>query len=96
MHYFYYFILFNLFSEPVSNWFEIITKNNNYLICAENEEEMRDWVDSIEFLIHQLPNNMLVSVFYSNQKKKKKKKKQNKENKAKQIFLNKTATTVSN
>lgn len=45
-------------SDAVSNnWFEIITKKNNYLIAADNEEDLRDWVDSIEWLIRQLPVN---------------------------------------
>jgi hypothetical protein len=34
-------------------WFELITKKTNYLICADSEQEMRDWVDALEFVINQ-------------------------------------------
>jgi len=36
-----------------SNWFEIITKKTNYVICGESELEVNDWVDAIEFVISQ-------------------------------------------
>jgi len=43
----------NVFDSKVMDnppfWFEIITKKTNYLICAENELELRDWIEAIEF-----------------------------------------------
>jgi hypothetical protein len=39
--------------EKLSNWFEIITKKNSYLITADSEDEMREWVEAIEFVIGQ-------------------------------------------
>ncbi len=34
-------------------WFEIITKKSNYLVAADTEQEMREWVDALEFVISQ-------------------------------------------
>eukprot|EP01117_Protostelium_nocturnum_P009883 TRINITY_DN3520_c0_g1_i2.p1 TRINITY_DN3520_c0_g1~~TRINITY_DN3520_c0_g1_i2.p1 ORF type:complete len:535 (+),score=143.33 TRINITY_DN3520_c0_g1_i2:333-1937(+) len=34
-------------------WFEIVTTKNSYLIHADSEEEMREWIESIEFVKNQ-------------------------------------------
>jgi len=31
-------------------WFEIITKKCNYLVAADTEQEMREWVEALEFV----------------------------------------------
>lgn len=38
-----------------ANWFEIRTDKSELLICAENEEEMREWMEAIESL--RMENN---------------------------------------
>jgi len=43
-------------SEKLSFWFEIITKKTNYLICADSETDMRDWVEAIEFALQMQKN----------------------------------------
>ncbi len=40
-------------NDKPANWFEIITKKVNYLICADSEQEMHEWVEAIEFVISQ-------------------------------------------
>jgi hypothetical protein len=42
-------------------WFEIVTKKNNYLICADSEQEMRDWVEALEFVGSQRQLDMRLS-----------------------------------
>jgi hypothetical protein len=34
-----------------NNWFEIVTKKTNYLISAESEQEMNEWVETLEFVV---------------------------------------------
>jgi len=43
----------NNVSDRPPFWFEIITKSKQYLICAESEQDLVDWVDSIEFVMNQ-------------------------------------------
>lgn len=40
-----------------SYWFEIITQKRNYLICAETEQDMLDWVECIECGLRSLRSN---------------------------------------
>jgi hypothetical protein len=43
--------------KPNRFWFEIITKKSNFLICAESEQDLRDWVEAIEFVIAENERN---------------------------------------
>ena len=40
-------------------WFEIITKKTNYLISAESETEMKEWIEAIEFVNSQKEQRMV-------------------------------------
>eukprot|EP01114_Cavostelium_apophysatum_P012921 TRINITY_DN3016_c0_g1_i1.p1 TRINITY_DN3016_c0_g1~~TRINITY_DN3016_c0_g1_i1.p1 ORF type:complete len:622 (+),score=170.28 TRINITY_DN3016_c0_g1_i1:295-2160(+) len=41
----------NLADQKPNFWFEIVTKKSSFLICAESEADMKDWVEAIEFVI---------------------------------------------
>jgi len=38
-------------SDRPNYWFEIMTKKSNYLVAADSEQEMLDWVEALEFVI---------------------------------------------